>query len=196
MSKASLLVLCHGEKTKAQPTIIDVVNYPWVKFPTLIQEHHNDSLMLLYVNILRAVRNGTSYAIHRYIAAKLQIKNETTKKKGEKLAFCSLAIYLYFQSIFANQRGRGAGTLVRDIKSLCQDKSDRQRQPVFAMPYYVAWTSNRCLGMRRTMPLCAPFIIRNYSELNLRFCLIRSGSDDCFLSADVRQTNPFEGTHL
>ena len=35
-----------------KPTIIDVVFYPRVKFPTLILEHHNDSLMLLYVNML------------------------------------------------------------------------------------------------------------------------------------------------
>ena len=103
-------------------------HYPWVKFPTLIQEHHNDSLMLLYVNILRAVRNGTSHAIHRYIAAKLQIKNETTKKKGEKLAFCSLAIYLYFQSIFANQRGRGT----RHVGSWHKIIMPRQERPTTA----------------------------------------------------------------
>ena len=37
--------------------------------------------------MLRAAHDGTSSAIHRYIAAKLQRKNERTKKKGEKLAF-------------------------------------------------------------------------------------------------------------
>ena len=82
-----------------QPTIIDVVNYPWVKFPTLIQEHHNDSLMLLYVNMLRAAHDGTSSAIHRYIAAKLQIKIERTKKKGEKLKSCSLMISQILQIV-------------------------------------------------------------------------------------------------
>ena len=46
--------------------------------------------MLLYVNMLRAAHDGTSSAIHRYIAAKLQIKIERTKKKGEKLPSCSL----------------------------------------------------------------------------------------------------------
>ena len=45
--------------------------------------------------MLRAAHDGTSSAIHRYIAAKLQIKIERTKKKGEKLASCSLDIYLY-----------------------------------------------------------------------------------------------------
>ena len=37
--------------------------------------------------MLRAAHDGTSSAIHRYIAAKLQIKIERTKKKGEKLAW-------------------------------------------------------------------------------------------------------------
>ena len=45
--ESSALEPCRGEKTKAKPTIIDVVIYPRVKFPTLILEHHNDSLMLL-----------------------------------------------------------------------------------------------------------------------------------------------------
>ena len=45
--------------------------------------------------MLRAAHDGTLSAIHRYIAAKLQIKIERTKKKGEKLKSCSLDIYLY-----------------------------------------------------------------------------------------------------
>ena len=45
--ESSALEPCRGEKTKAKPTIIDVFIYPRVKFPTLILEHHNDSLMLL-----------------------------------------------------------------------------------------------------------------------------------------------------
>ena len=55
--------------------------------------------MLLYVNMLRAAHDGTSSAIHRYIAAKLQIKIERTKKKGEKLASCSLDIVKILQLI-------------------------------------------------------------------------------------------------
>ena len=40
--------------------------------------------------MLRTAHDGTSSAIHRYIAAKLQINIERTKTKGEKLASCSL----------------------------------------------------------------------------------------------------------
>ena len=43
--------------------------------------------MLLYVNMLCAAHDGFSSAIHRYIAANVQIKNEKAKKKGEKLAW-------------------------------------------------------------------------------------------------------------
>ena len=73
------------DKTKAKPTIIDVVIYPWVKFPTLIQEHHNDSLMLLLVNMFSVARDGFSPAIHRYTAANIQRKNERTKKREKNL---------------------------------------------------------------------------------------------------------------
>ena len=49
--------------------------------------------------MLRAAHDGTSSAIHRYIAAKLQIKIERTKKKGEKLKSCSLDIVKILQLI-------------------------------------------------------------------------------------------------
>ena len=78
-----------------QPTIIDVVSIQILSFLGLFLEHHNDSLMLLLVNMFRAARDGILSAIHRYIAAKLQIKIERTKKKGEKLKSCSLDKHLF-----------------------------------------------------------------------------------------------------
>lgn len=44
------LPLCNTQK----PTIIDVAYYTDLKFPTLILDDHNDSLMLLYVICLIA----------------------------------------------------------------------------------------------------------------------------------------------
>ena len=92
-TRIGLLFLTHVYTP--QPTIIDVVSIQIRSFLGLFLEHHNDSLMLLLVNMFRAARDGILSAIHRYIAAKLQIKIERTKKKGEKLALCSLIIFLF-----------------------------------------------------------------------------------------------------
>ena len=83
-----------------KPTIIDVVFYPRVKFPTLILEHHNDSLMLLYVNMLRTARGGIASAFHRNVAANIQIKIERAKKKGGKLA---VLLPIYYRVLCYNE---------------------------------------------------------------------------------------------
>ena len=77
-----------------------MVFYPRVKFPTLILEHHNDSLMLLYVNMLCTARGGIASASHRYVAANIQIKIERAKKKGGKLA---VLLPIYYRVLCYNE---------------------------------------------------------------------------------------------
>ena len=98
-----------------KPTIIDVVFYPRFKFPTLILEHHNDSLMLLYVNMLRTARGGIASAFHRNVAANIQRKNEKAKKKGEKLV---VLLPIYYRVLCYNELINASQSITAMLENL------------------------------------------------------------------------------